>query len=651
MASVMRAVVDLQPTTLLAGLVGGPLLFGLLARFSPGARCRNVIVVLAALFTAAAGLLVSFHGAFGVSLGRLSEPLALFADGGLLVLMLLIALRERVWAVLALILAQAGLLAVEQMGHPVAALSSDFIFDPLTMILVLVVSLVGSAIVVYAIGYMTEHVKHAPATAAGNARFFLVLLAFLGAMNGLVMANDLRWLTVFWEFTTLCSFLLIGHDGTPEARRNARRALIINTFGGTAMALAGFLAHRAGVHPSLGGIMAAKAVVPMAFLCLAALTKSAQIPFQSWLLGAMVAPTPVSALLHAATMVKAGSYLILRLAPAFGGEGIMTLITLAGAFTFAVAAALAVTQSNAKKVLAYSTISNLGLIVACAGLNTPLAYGAALMILCFHAVSKALLFLCVGTVEQRIGSRDIEDMGNLMFRMPVTASLAVIGMVSMLIPPFGMLISKWMAIEAAIGKPVPLILIILGSALTVLFWAKWIGRLQTASYHRRYHAERLHASMLGTMLLLTAGVIVTGYAAVPFYQRVLEGVCRAEFAHLAVPVRAWTLMDAPGGLLIWPAFILIGLALLIAIRRAATIDEAHVSMPFMCGENVAHDPAGEETGQPTYTFVGPMDKPVTAWTGTYYLRGIFDESAMTRWANLLGAMILLALFGRIGWIG
>lgn len=196
-------------------------------------------------------------------------------------------------------------------------------------------------------------------------------------------------------------------------------------------------------------------LLPFAFLCLAAFTKSAQVPFESWLCGAMVAPTPVSALLHSATMVKAGTYLLLRMAPAFAGTTMSTIVALFGAFTFVGTCMLAVSQSNAKKILAYSTISNLGLIIACVGINTPASMVAATMIIIYHSVSKGLLFMCVGAIEQRIGSRDIEDMRGLYSVMPRTAIITAIGIFTMMLPPFGMLIGKWMAIEAIARAPRP----------------------------------------------------------------------------------------------------------------------------------------------------------------------------------------------------
>jgi ech hydrogenase subunit A len=523
---------------------------------------------------------------------------------------------------------------------------AEFVLDGLSTILVLVVSIIGSVIVVYAIGYMKRHAEHAPPTAASSGRFFFFLVGFLGVMNGLVLADDLRWLSIFWEATTLCSFALIGHDGTKEAQRNAKRALLVNSLGGTAMLGASAILVASGLSESISGptgIMAAKAMLPMALLCVAALTKSAQMPFQSWLLGAMVAPTPVSALLHSATMVKAGSYLILRLAPAFAGTKLMYVIAIAGAFTFALASALAVSQSNAKKVLAYSTIANLGLIVTCAGINTPLAYAAALMILCFHAISKGLLFLCVGTIEQSIGSRDIEDMGGIMFKMPLTTIITLVGMVSMLIPPFGMLLSKWMAIEAAIYSPLILLLIALGSALTVLFWAKWLGRIQTVSFHEHYQIEKMPLTMLVSKAALAAGVVLAGLTAVPIYKYFIEPLSRHAYAGQALSPTSEALLKSVGEFMAWPVLLFLGLGLLAAIFITRSFKASQVRLPFMCGEN-AETTEGEGK---TYGFHTLKDQRETAWMGTFYLKGIFQESRLTLWANLAAWLIVAAMFGVI----
>jgi ech hydrogenase subunit A len=632
---------------LLSALMTAPIAFALAAWLLPG-RSRAVVVGLSAVVTAGLGLLLG-HLVWSGQLAAQWVPttqVATILEGAILLAILVIAVRIRSKAISLLAVAQLALAGLEQFwGTHATSTEVSFRPDSLATILVLVVSVVGSIIVFYAIGYMKNHREHAPATAASEGRFFLFLVGFLGVMNGLVLANDLKWLSFFWEATTLCSFVLIGHDGTPEAKRNAKRALLINSFGGLAMVAAAATVQFNGGGETLESLTqfaksdAGKGLmlVPMALLCLAAFTKSAQMPFQSWLLGAMVAPTPVSALLHSATMVKAGSYLVLRIAPAFAGTALSTVVALAGAFTFAIASALAITQSNSKKVLAYSTIANLGLIVTCAGINTPLAYGAALMILCFHAVSKGLLFLCVGTIEQSIGSRDIEDMGGIMWRMPLTTVVTMLGMVSMLVPPFGMLLSKWIAMEASVGSPAVLVLTIAGSAFTVVFWAKWIGRVQTVSYHPKYTIEKLLPSMKWMMLLLAAGVVAGGVGAVEIYKVAIVGLSMAAYHVTSDPLVA-TARDVMSYSKVWPLFVLPLGALLLTLVHFVRFKPSHVRLTFLCGENL-------EDAMPRYAFRSIADRGETAWAASYYLRDVVTEGRLTLWSNLLAAVILMAMFG------
>ena len=191
-------------------------------------------------------------------------------------------------------------------------------------------------------------------------------------------------------------------------------------------------------------------LLPAALLCFAGITKSAQLPFSSWLLGAMVAPTPVSALLHSSTMVKAGVYLVLRMAPVVTGTKVGMMVALVGAVTFVVGSLAAITTSEAKRVLAWSTVANLGLIVLCGGIGTYEAVWAGILLIIFHAVAKCLLFLCVGVVEHKLHSRNIEDMSGLVVRMPRVAIMMQIGMAGMFLAPFGMLISKWAVLKAVV---------------------------------------------------------------------------------------------------------------------------------------------------------------------------------------------------------
>jgi ech hydrogenase subunit A len=603
------------------------------------------VVTLAALATAGAAVwfcvLTQCHAEFSLPHDVAWAPMALELLLGAVILAF--GLRLKSWLIVLMAVAQIGLVVGEQFLPAVAAVaeSPQFVVDPLAIILILTVSVVGAIIVIYALGYMKHHVEHAPPTSAGQGRFFFFLVGFLGAMNGLVMANDLKWLGVFWEATTLCSFMLIGHDRTDAARQSAKRALLINTFGGLAMAVAAFLARYYGEVETLRELTGGWALLPIAFLILAAFTKSAQLPFQSWLLGAMVAPTPVSALLHSATMVKAGSYLVLRLAPNFADTALMYVVAAAGAFTFMAGSALAVGERNGKKVLAYSTIANLGLIAVCAAINTPLAYAAGLFVLVFHAVSKGLLFLCMGVIEQKLGSRDIEDMGSIMFKMPVTTVITLIGMVSMLLPPLGMLLSKWLAIEAAIQFPPILVLLVIGMALTVLFWTKWIGRIQTASFHTDYKAEHLSPTVLVSLVILAAVVVGGGLATMPIFQHVIAPMTADEMPRSAATEAEWAALDTVGSMHTWPFVVFLGLGLLVGLVLFRRFREDKVRPPYLCGENV------EGTGL-SYSFRSVADKPETSWSMSYYMQGVFTESRLTFWANLIAAMIVLTLFGVLG---
>jgi ech hydrogenase subunit A len=377
--------------------------------------------------------------------------------------------------------------AAEWLGLADHAIIPDLLTDQFSAIMAVIIGLIGGLICIYALGYMKEYQAHHADQPDKRPQFFAILFVFLSAMFGVVFSNNLIWMYFFWEVTTLCSYLLIRYPETEESIQNAFRALLYNLIGGACFPLAILVIILSGAsdHLGLGSLVAAGpavALIPATLIAVAGCAKSAQLPFSTWLVGAMVAPTPVSALLHSSTMVKAGVYVIARFAPVFEGQIIGMLIALIGGVTFLVATCIAVSQSNAKKVLAYSTIANLGLIVACAGVGTPEALWAAIFLIIFHAIAKSLLFLSVGSVEHRIGSRDIEDMTGLAAPMPKVGLMMLIGISGMFLAPFGMLIAKWASIHA-FSQAIPpfgMILVVIlayGSAVTVFFWAKWMGKL------------------------------------------------------------------------------------------------------------------------------------------------------------------------------
>ena len=400
--------------------------------------------------------------------------------------------------------------------------------DPFTVIMVLIIGIIGSGICVYALGYMEDFQAHQSEGAKDRRpTFFALMFVFLSAMFAIVTCNNLSWIFTAWEVTTLCSFLLIGYTKTEEAIANAFRQIIMNLAGGIGFIVALlFCATQVGTLSLADliqtGIENPQVVaIPITFLAFAGITKAAQMPFQTWLLGAMVAPTPTSALLHSSTMVKAGVFLLVKLAPLFLLNPVVSvMVMLVGGVTFLLCSFMAISQSNAKRVLAYSTIANLGLITMCAGVGTPEAVWAALFLIVFHAIAKSLLFLCVGTAEHHIGSRDIEDMDLLFERMPRLARLMMLGIMCMFIAPFGMLVAKWAALVSFVDMDqVALILILaFGSAATFMFWAKWLGKLagiagQPKNVELTVHASEWIATMLMAFLLVFACVAIPAISA------------------------------------------------------------------------------------------------------------------------------------------
>lgn len=551
-----------------------------------------------------------------------------------LIIQILSALQVLMLVVFDLFIAGAGNDAVAGAGNGGAALYCD----NLSLVMVLIISIVGSLICIYAIPYMKKHEEHLHLAKSRQPQFFAVLIMFLGAMNGLVLAGDLMHFYFFFEVTTLCSFLLIGHDKTEIATKNSVRALWMNSLGGTALLLGIIWIYSGTGTLDIQAILAAKPasaglLIPIGLLCFSGFTKAAQMPLQSWLLGAMVAPTPTSALLHSSTMVKAGVYLIIRFAPAFAGTFLGMGVALCGAFTFLAGAALAIGQSNGKKVLAYSTVSNLGLIIACAGINTKAAITAAIMLVIFHAVSKALLFLCVGSIEQHIGSRDIEDMRGLFAEMPKTAIIITFGVLTMILPPFGMLLGKWMAIESAADNLFIISMLALGSALTVVYWARWAGVLMGTHYEGATKTEDTGVLTQGPLVALLSIVVILSIAAPFIYLKMIAPELAGE-GEMPFAVLNGALTGPAGTFVVLPLFaamILGGLAYF----RFGGKGKVEIAEPYMAGIQ------GDKVG----TYVGPMNKTVKLTYSNYYIENIFGEEKMTPWVNRVAIMLVLLMIG------
>jgi multicomponent Na+:H+ antiporter subunit A len=355
---------------------------------------------------------------------------------------------------------------------PSLGVSLAFYVDGLALLIAFLASGVGVLILTYSGGYMHGE--------PGQAKYYATLLAFMGSMLGVALASDLVSLFVFWELTSLSSFVLIGHySDEADSQYAARKSMLITVSGGLFM-LVGFLllvwasgqtAAIPGTTYSLTAMLAeaealrevlqgAGLLIPVLLLVgVGAATKSAQVPFHVWLPNAMEAPTPVSAFLHSATMVKAGVYLVGRFRPFFLPEGAAELPALLdwsllfaglGLLTMTVAAILAVSATDIKELLAYSTASHLGLIVGAFGFaNVYGAEGGAFHIL-NHAAFKAALFMVAGIVAHEAGTRKIEELGGLRSDLPITAGIATVAALSMAgLPPFNGFYSKELLFEAA----------------------------------------------------------------------------------------------------------------------------------------------------------------------------------------------------------
>lgn len=330
---------------------------------------------------------------------------------------------------------------------------------------------VGALVVLYARYYMSP--------ADPVPRFFSFFLAFMGAMVGVVLSGNIIQIAFFWELTSLFSFLLIGYwHHRKDARRGARMALTVTGTGGLAM-LAGMLVlgHIVGSYEldnvlAAGELIKSHALYPTALvlILLGALTKSAQFPFHFWLPNAMAAPTPVSAYLHSATMVKAGVFLLARLWPALSGtEEWFWLVGGAGLATLLIGGYAAMFQNDLKGLLAYSTVSHLGLITLLLGLNSPLAAVAAVFHIMNHATFKASLFMAVGIVDHESGTRDIRRLSGLRTMMPVTATLAMVAAAAMAGVPLlnGFLSKEMFFAETVYVNTTPLLEWVLPVAATI----------------------------------------------------------------------------------------------------------------------------------------------------------------------------------------
>ncbi|UOQ61134.1 Na+/H+ antiporter subunit A [Leucobacter rhizosphaerae] len=430
---------------------------------------------------------------------------------------------------------------------PQLGITLSFRLDAVSALFALLVTGAGALILVYCTSYFDEG-------EAGLSRFAAVFMGFAVSMLGLVLADDVYLLFIFWEGTTIFSFLLIGHvTRLRTANAAALQALMVTTLGGLAM-LVGFviLSQAAGttllseiVANPPGGALGTTAV----FLVLAgALSKSAIFPFHFWLPGAMAAPTPVSAYLHAAAMVKAGIYLIARISPGFGDVvGYRETLVILGAITMLNGGIRALKQFDIKLIVAHGTVSQLGLLVMVFGLADPRASFAGFALLFAHAFAKAPLFLSVGIIDHSTGTRDLRKLSGLGRRMPVLAVITTLAALSMAgVPPFLGFVAKESAftemLEIAETHPiawVAFVVAVVGSILTVAYmgrflWGAFSQKPQVATCTVVHAPGRAILTAPAVFVAITLVVGLASAAVDPLLQVTVEAADGFEPEHLAL---------------------------------------------------------------------------------------------------------------------
>jgi len=349
----------------------------------------------------------------------------------------------------------------------------SWLLDGLSLTFALLITGIGTLIVLYSGGYLKGHLD--------QGRFFSFIFLFMGAMLGLVVSDSLLMLFIFWELTSITSFLLIGFDHEREAARRAALQALVVTGGGGLLLLAGLLLIWSTTNATdlstllqSGDLLRGNPyylAILILILC-GAFTKSAQFPFHFWLPNAMEAPTPVSAYLHSATMVKAGVYLLMRLNPVMGGTPAWeTLLPLFGGVTLVVGTLLAIRQTDLKLQLAYTTVSSLGLLVLLTGFGAPYATEAAALYLMAHSLFKGALFMVAGIIDHETGTRDITSLRGLKAAMPLTFAAALAAAISMggLPPFFGFLAKEEIYAALAHADPRSIVftmVAVAGNALT-----------------------------------------------------------------------------------------------------------------------------------------------------------------------------------------
>ena len=626
----------MQPLNIMVFLILFPLLLAVGSLVVRQLSARRLVAAPANALIAGGSIMLLFLSGsepmfFSVE-SSVVEHIILAAEIGMGLLVTYLGLNSKRYFIVLLGVVMTAMTVVFELIFPPEAHAVNHLFiDRFSIIMALLIGILGTLIINYAVGYMAEYHEHHKEVKDRRRFFGFLMYLFISSMFGLVFSNSLKWMFFFWEITTLCSFFLIGYRDDRESQDSAFRALWMNVLGGIAFS-AGvtWLSLRAGIVDLDRLVLSGSPEVmfPAVLLAFAGLVKSAQMPFSSWLTGAMVAPTPVSALLHSSTMVKAGVYLLLKVSPVLSGSFAGTCITSIGAITFLFTSFIAVSQSDSKRVLAYSTISTLALIVMCAGVGTANAAWSALFLIIFHAVAKSLLFLCVGVIDYKLHSRDIEDMDFLIVRMPKVAAMMNIGIAGMFLAPFGMVISKAVTLKALVDiHPLLGVALAFGGGAITFFYTKWMGKTLMISSKAENKEGAISlwewVTLMGLSFLTIAVCVsfpwISSGLVDPYISSVYGASPTVEQATLILIVVIMTSL-----LVIFPIGVIYN-----AQRR-----DYRLVGPYLSGVNV-------EEG----SFAGAMGQAQHPDTRNYYLSGWFGESRLLQAGLLCAGFFVIIMFG------
>lgn len=586
--------------SLITSLFVVPVLISFLLLFVPRSLAKPLVIT-AALFLSAVSvyLFINAEGVYYFGVPAYVNDIVAVADVMLLVFFGWIAIKRRSWIVGLMSLLQLGGLLYLLNNMPVHH-SLQFMVDKLSLFMFLLINIISGIIAVYSLRYIDE--EHC---SLFRKKYFLsTIFWFIAVMNLVVSSDNLEYFFLFFELTTLASFLLIGFRKDEVSLKNSLTALWMNQVGGLAILAAIFFIHHNGYGEAtftnlLANVKAEGILLPLALLSMAALIKGAQMPFSKWLLGAMVAPTPVSALLHSSTMVKIAPFIILRLSPALKDTPVAYVIIALTGFVFIAAAIGALSQDNFKRILAHSTIALLALMIMMAAVAAPVTITASLILVLFHGISKSMLFLNAGILEKVFHLKQSSDMDKLGESGPFTALVITIGFMSLLLPPFGAFIGKWMSIESlgalATDKKIlgalAMVAVAGGGAVLSLLYFKVMGVLiaRTGTDDKIQFEKTGPYYAVTTYLLL--GLLLATVISLPLLLNQYFAPVAGSLSGtpLTITTEGWTMFLGSIKLPLIPmliAFLLLPVSVIAAMFvRFKNVDRAK---EYMCGEKVSY---------------------------------------------------------------